>query len=208
MIGAMNCLRLRYEKSDVFDDRGRRADAFNPRQAKQSVFGQPAALSYEADLLYRRGCEVGVGSGDPSQISSATVLTYRAAAAMAGCSSAALTCAIQHRSRTAATDKWEGRQQSIKASAFGLGYPKLGCNVAQLPLDQRHAGPKVGGINAGPYDHPKPTPAPSRNPMLRATNVHAQARFRPVRKSCMLDREAPYGLGIRQFRRRWVVLAI
>jgi hypothetical protein len=45
---------------------------------------KPAALSYEGDLLYRRGCEVGVGLGDPSQISSARVLTYRAAAAMAG----------------------------------------------------------------------------------------------------------------------------
>ena len=32
-----------------------------------SVLGQSAALSYEADLLYRRGCEVGVGLGDPSQ---------------------------------------------------------------------------------------------------------------------------------------------
>ena len=79
-----------------------------------SVLGQSAALSYEADLLYRRGCEVGVGLGDPSQY---------------------------------------------------LG---------------------------------------------KATNVRPQARFRPVRKSlsCMLDREAPNGLGIRQFRRLRVVLTI
>ena len=78
-----------------------------------SVLGQSAALSYEADLLYRRGCEVGVGLGDPSQ--------------------------------------YLGKATNVR--------------LGEVPASQESL-------------------------------------------SCMLDREAPNGLGIRQFRRLRVVLTI